>query len=597
MPRIPHYIPRNHSNESPANCVWLDTETRPRRQPDGTEKHYLWFGFACYQRREKGRQWSEPQWLRFTTRAEFWDWIESLTRPKTRLYLFAHNGGFDLPVLGAFSELPRRGWAMKSAVVDAPPMIITWRKEGRAMRFVDTLNIWRIPLAKLAESVGLEKLPMPGKRASRAKWDAYGRNDTEIIRQACHRWFDFLAENDLGGFAPTLASQAFNSYRHRFMPVPLLADANDKALEISRAAYLGGRTECFRLGRYQGEFYYLDVNSMYPAVMRTGQFPYRLVGYYTRPTKREAEVWTDQDACIMDVTIRTDQPIYPVVHDGKLVFPTGTFRCVLATPDLRCALERGHIIHRHAAAVYEKAEIFREFIDYFYRQRQQAKAAGDTTRAFLYKIMMNSLYGKFGQRGRRYEDAGEAEIDSVRVWDELDLDSGEIAHYREFGGVLQEWINEGESRHSFPAIAAHVTAAARQVLWSAIELAGLRNVYYCDTDSLIVNRLGYRRLQHLIDPDELGAWKLEQTVSNMELHGPKDYVLDEVRKVKGVRARAKWLDGSTVEQDRFTGFRGLLRAGSLDAPIVATQVKHLNRRYTKGRVMKSGRVLPLRLTA
>jgi len=260
--RIPHRLKRNHSCEMPSNCIWFDTETKPKKDRQGREHHKLWFGYACYQRREKGRTWAKGEWLRFEKRAPFWDWLVSKSREKTRLTFFAHNGAFDLPVMAAFTELPKRGFELISAVADAPPLILLWRNGKRSIRFIDTLNIWRMSLAAIGESIGYAKLPMPDKSASTELWNAYGRQDVEVIRQACLQWFDFILDNDLGGFAPTLASQSFNAYRHRFMPVPIFIDTKEKALDLSRSAYVGGRTECFKIGQYTGDFYYIDVNSM-----------------------------------------------------------------------------------------------------------------------------------------------------------------------------------------------------------------------------------------------------------------------------------------------------------------------------------------------
>ena len=593
--RFPHYIPRNHSNEMPSNCIWVDTETQGKKRAKGGETHHLWFGWACYQRRERGLIWSKPDWHRFTTIDQFWSWVETKTRQKTRLYIFAHNGAFDLPVLNAFSELPNRGFALTNAVVDAPPMILVWKREKATIRFIDTLNLWRVPLKALGESVGLDKLPMPSPKAGKKKWDLYGQRDTEIIRIACLNWFEFLVTHDLGGFAPTLASQSFGSYRHRFMQKGIFIDTNEKAIEMGRAAYLGGRTECFRIGKYTGKFYYIDVNSMYPAVMQSGKFPYKLVGVYGRPTKSEINKWLPYFGMTVECLIETDEPNYPMVHEGKLVFPVGKFTLTLAKPEFKMAWERGHVKHIERIALYDEAELFTDFVDYFYGERLKAKEQGNPAAKFMHRILMNSLYGKFGQRGRRYETVGESEVDSVRVWDELDFDTQEVLHYREFGGIKQAWVEEGESNHSFAAIAATITSAARQVLLNAIETAGRRNVYYCDTDSIVVNKTGYNKMASNLDEAQLGKWALEDTFKEITIHGPKDYKFDETVRVKGVRKNAKWIKDNEVEQDRFTGFKGLLREGSLDAPIIQKTKKKLSRNYTKGTVSKSGIVKPLRI--
>lgn len=595
MPRTPHYIPPNHSNEMPSNCIWFDTETKARLDKHGRQAHRLWFGWLAFQRRWQGDTWTAPDWHRFRTRSQFWDLVEARCRPRTRLYLFAHNGAFDLPVMGAFSELPARGFKLIDAVVDAPPMILVWKRGNQTIKFIDTLNLWRVPLTVLGQSVGLDKLPMPAATAGKRAWDEYGKRDTEIIRIACRQWFDFLKAHDLGGFAPTLASQAFNAYRHRFMPVPIFADTNEKALQLSRDAYLGGRVECRRLGTLKGTFFKLDVNSMYPAVMQANSFPCKLLGVYGRPSAVELRRWVKRYCVIADCVITTKAPLYPVVIDGRLVFPIGTFRVTLATPEFQAALARGDLVQVDRVAVYEAAALFTDFVRYLYAERRKAIDAGNPAGKFMHRILMNSLYGKFGQRGRHYETVGESPLDSVRVWDEIDLDAGQVYHYREFGGIVQEWVEEGEARHSMPAIAAHVCSYARLMLWEAIQRVGGRHWLYCDTDSLIVDGVGLKRMQAAIDESALGGWKVEQEISLLTLHGPKDYVVDGERTLKGVRALAVETAPGEFTQDHFVGFRGLLREGSLDAPLVYPVTKTQARIYRKGTTGKGGWVSPLRL--
>lgn len=594
--RFPHYLGRNHANHLPANCIWFDTETKPILDKQGKQHHYLWFGYAVYQRRKSELAWEPVQWLRFDTIDAFWDWVISKTRPKTRLYLFSHNGAFDLPVMSAFTMLPKLGFTLKSAVADAPPLILTWKKDTRTIKFIDTLNIWRMPLQAIGKSIGVNKLPMPSTTDTQASWDEYGKQDAEIIRVVCLAWFEFIRQNDLGGFSPTLASQAFNAYRHRFMQQPIFIDANDKAIEISRNAYVGGRVECFRIGSYSGQFYYIDVNSMYPSVMQSGKFPHKLIGVYNRPTKSEMTEWVDNWGMIVECDIETNEPIYPLIKDNKLVFPVGEFRVTLAKPEFIYAHDAGHVKKVHRIALYEQADLFSTFITTLYDLRLAAKREGNNVNSWLYKILMNSLYGKFGQRGRIYKEIDTCDPELVNVWDEIDADTGKNYHWRQFGGIVQELQTDGESRESFPAIAATVTSYARLKLWRAICQAGIENCYYCDTDSMVINEQGYDRMKDDLDSDRLGSWKLERTLKKITLHGAKDYIFDDVKKVKGVRHSAIWLSPNRVVQDQFVGLKGLLRLGQLSAPIVFSAQKHLSRLYSKGVVNSSGLVSPFRLS-
>ena len=51
--------------------------------------------------------------------------------------------------------------------------------------------------------------------------------------------------------------------------------------------------------------------------------------------------------------------------------------------------------------IYDQAPIFKAYIEYFYNRRLQAKADGNEAGSYMFKLMMNALYGKFGQNGRQ----------------------------------------------------------------------------------------------------------------------------------------------------------------------------------------------------
>ena len=593
--RRAHYLKRNHAIQIPPHCFFIDTETLPEEIAPGVERHSLNFGYACYVRRHRNGRWSAPDWLRFSTRGQLWDWIEARLFDKQSVTLFAHNWAFDAPVLGCFDDLINRGWRLRMAVIDSPPVILKYKRGSNVLKFIDTLNIWRTSLAKIGEHIGLEKLTMPAFDAPSTDWDRYGKRDVLILYRAVMGWFAFIERHRLGGFAPTLASQAMRAYRHRFMPNKIYIDLNQRALEIARESYVGGRVECFHIGKLRGEFYQLDINSQYPAHMRAEYYPTKLIGCYSWQPEKLLERGIEQYCVIAKVDIATDTPAYPVIENNTLLFPVGSFTVSLATPELTYALEQGHITKIHTIALYERARLFTQYVDYMYRLRRAAIARGDALESWLLKIMLNSLYGKFGQRGRIYTDIGTAPDLTIDSWVEVHAPTGDIFNYRQFAGVIQELQHDGESTESHPAIAAHVTSYARLGLWQLILQAGRENVFYCDTDCLVVNRQGFLNLEPHIDPNQLGALKIECAFSELHLFGPKDYQFGEKRRTKGVRNSARWVTPNEVEQERFSSLKGLIAKRDMSAPIVTTHRKRLRREYLKGTVTGTGSVTPLTL--
>lgn len=593
--RRPHVLARNCGGEYPRDVVVVDTETDQLTLPDGTIGHVLRFGWAMFARRQQGARWSAPQWHRFTTRAEFWSWALRRCRTGARLLIYCHNAEFDAQVMDCFGELARRRWRLKSACLQGPPTIIRWRRGRRSVAWLDSLNYWPTSLDELGKRVGLGKLPMPEQNAPAEEWDRYCRRDVEVVWRSLVEWWAFLARHDLGTAAATLAAQSFNAYRHRFMDCNIFIDCNEDALELARDAYMGGRVECHTLGELPGPGALYDVNAMYPAVMRELQAPVALLTVRGRIGVDQLAAYLARYACVADVQIETELPALPARIEGKLAFPVGSWRASLTSPELGLALELGALKRVYRCAIYDRALAFSRWASWVWKMRRAALDRGDTIEAWQLKILGNAFYGKFGQRGRVWEIIAQEDRAQVRAFDSYDLDAKQWRHFRQIGRSVQELSELGESVNSHPAIAAHVTAAARVALWRFMELAGRANVHYTDTDSLIVSGDAPARLAPHVSASELGALKLEKQWTRAEVRGLKDYTLDGETKVKGVSKRAIWIDGTCAVQDQWVGWAGAIRRGRVDMPVTVPTLKVQARRYTKGQIGPTGRVEPLRL--
>lgn len=590
--RRSHYLQGNKGCDTPQCAIFLDTETKQVTIGPGMVKQVLWFGWAAYIRRAHNGQWTKPQWHRFTRPQSFWDWVDSLVRNKIKLYVFCHNSNFDYPVVDTFNIVPHMGWTVKKLIVDAPPTIIECRRGTATLMLLDTLNIWPMKLKKLGKSIDLPKMVMPESEDSPEAWDAYCRNDVEVIMRACMGWWDWLIRQDMGGFAPTIAGQALRSYRHRFMTHPILIDTDERALACSRACYHGGRTEAWRIGTIPGQWHLLDINSQYPAVMQAERYPAVLAGYYRNVTVDRLSSLMRTYLCCASVRIKTPVPVVPIEHNKRLVFPIGEFDATCSTPELRWLIKHGYLLGVYDVAVYTGERIFQTWVDEMYALRMKYRAEGNTVEDTHTKRLMNSLYGKYGQSGRTFDIIDTTDDLNPASWVDVNAETGESTKMRRIMGVIQAEVKEAESANSHPAIAAHVTAYGRMLLWSHIERAGIEHVIYMDTDSLLIDDVGLKRLKRRIDPDRLGALKHEATYIGVTIHGPKDYHFGDKVRTKGVKDTAVWLDDNTVEQDKWSGLAGMIRAGKADSPVTQRIVKHLRRTYQKGTVQEDGRVVP-----
>lgn len=593
--RFPHYLRVNERDEIPSQFICVDTETHPERLPDGSERDHLTFGWAVYQRARIRGHWCEPEWFRFTDRATFWKWARSKARSKTTLYMFCHNTSFDLPVLGAFTVTRKLGYKLRMAIIDAPPTILKWEYRKATIKFLDTLNFWKVPLAKLGEKIGLPKLPMPSADAPREEWDTYTRQDVEILRRALLGWWEFLASEHLGNFRPTLASQAMGTFKHKYMDTKILVHTRPEVLVLERAAYHGGRCECFYIGRKRRKFTLLDVNSMYPAVMARFPYPVKLLWVHAQGSEDKLRRALRTHLVLADVTLETSEPAFPKVWKNKLMFPVGRFRAVLTTEEVKYALKRRCIREYHTLVEYSGARCFHAFVRDFHRRRLAAQAAGNKTLDYQFKILLNSFYGKFGQTGRVWSKHAETQDESARSWTEVNLRTGKVKKFRQLAGLVQSFEQEPESAESCPVIAAHVTANARMLLWEYICRAGQDHVFYCDTDSLLVDSEGRRNLTKYLHPTRLGFLKSEGEFQDIEIWGAKDYRFGSKVRHKGIRGNAEQISSNQWKQWQWSSLIGLIRSGQLENPYRKPVTKTLRRVYDKGVLERTNRVTPLRI--
>lgn len=594
MKRImqPHILRFNHGEEFPERWIFFDTETKPLAFDEVITDHHFFLGVACFVRYDPRYKQPKEEWLEFKEKEVFWNWVERYSKGKKKLVLCAHNVTFDFIVLDGFRALLARGWDLTKLISDGHVNVWKFRKDKATIQIVDSLNWFAGSLKDIGTQIGVPKMSIDFNECSDEELMRYCRNDVFVLVKLFTAYHQFHKSNPVGNFAATLAGQAFNSFRHRFMHTPIYIHCNEEIDERERLAYFGGRTEAFFIGKLpQANYYYLDVNSLYPSVMRHNLYPTRYVVIDSRMDASKLRRAMAEHFVIAQVVLNTSVPAYPKVHDNRLIFPIGEFITTLATPELSYALEHNHIQSVSWAHLYEQADVFTEYVDYWYPKRREYKAEGNQVMAYFTKIFLNSLYGKFGQRGGKWEEIGETDVNRLEYTTQYNQD-GSKTYYRMMAGLVQSRHVEGCSFDTLTAVAAAVTSYARMLLWNLITTAGRNNVYYVDTDSLFVNEQGYNRLANWVDVESIGKLKVEDKDFDLEIRGLKDYSFGAVTKTKGVSKSARLVAPNTYRQEHWPSLQGLLRRGSISSYHTYMVEKELKREYLKGTVTGSGYVAP-----
>lgn len=591
--RVAHRITPNTASTRPQYMVFLDTETGIERDNKGRTTYPFRLGHAHYWRRRRDNGRDVHDWADFQHPMHFWEWLDAHTMPKTVTYLVAHNILFDLAALDWLPYLELWGWECKWPCDNGQVRIYRYRKGDKTLLMLDNCNFFKGKLEDWAGAVGLPKIPVDFELATVTELFKHCRRDVRIMVELWDWWLRFLDDHDLGTFMPTLAGQSMAAYRHRFMEFPVYVHANKQALELERASYRGGRVECFRVGKFtDGPFYQLDINSMYPYIMRKYEYPNNLRDYGGGMPLHWLEHQLGKFGFIAKCELNVTEPWFPVRRNGRNVYPVGQFVTTLTTEEIRLALARGWLLHVGRWAQYTMRPLFDSFVDYFYPLKQQYEQEGNQVLRRLIKDMLNLLHGKFGQRGTASRKIGVCDPSDNKVVHVIDRASRKRHIERYMGGVITEELREGEAFNSVPSIAAHVAANARLELYKLVRQSGDNSCYYCDTDSLIVNWVGVLLLPRERFTTDLGGLKWEGTADTLTINAPKDYVFGSKIVVKGVGDRAKWIGENEAIVEHWPGLNTYLKSGRELTYATKRVLKHLSRTIQSGHVGEDGWVHP-----
>jgi len=574
--RVPHIIDGNKSGASPQTWVVVDTETLPIQLDEHRWQHVFRLGVIAIWRRGRETKKDTVEYRRYSKPSDLVHALATLPKSKERVGIVAHNLDYDAQVLDIHTRLRAEHFNLTRAVIEKGKWVQRWqaggKKEGtpsRTLLLVDLGNFFPFPLRELALRVGMRKGSLPDFDESDEKWFRYCEHDVKIELALLQRWLQFCETNDLGYWAPTIAGQAFNAYRHRFMHYQIFVHVHDDVIGLERAAYYGGRCEPFWRGRAPRQWYaHLDINSNYGGIMYDERLPTKQVGHYGPMSPRALErILETHQACAL-VTVSTDAPAFPLRTPKGVVYPLGVFSTALASPELALALSYGYVRDVHEVVTYEHSPIFKDYAAFFWNLRLDARGEKDEFMAKVCKQFLAALHGKFGQRivtSRLIVTGADREDE---IWTEYDVEDSEWNEYRSIAGRVEQRVREVNGRDTLVAIPAHIASYARVKLWNLMLGAGISEVFYVDTDSLIVTRKGLDRLRSDIQPHDLGGLRLVNESDQLYIRAPKWYSFGRERKRAGISYAARAIEWDQFEQDRFRSTRWALTHDFAGAAIV-----------------------------
>ena len=336
-----------------------------------------------------------------------------------------------------------------------------------------------------------------------------------------------MDDNDLFNI-PTTASLALRYFKRHYKKQYEKATSytyrtkEDIALEDwMRNAYHGGRTEVFTV-RCKDGFHY-DVTSLFPSRMKFDKYPCGHPSVYEGimansiyKIYKKKHTFEGFIECDIDIP-KMYLPPLPYVWKNKLTFPYGKLHGVWTLREIEYAEKLGGKIEKiYKVVTFEYLEdLFSEYVDKFFNIKNTSKGA----KKFVAKLLLNTLYGKFGMKRER-----ETYV-ALKYLEELEENSVPFTVYKmELGKVLKAIISLDSPYIQVP-ISSHVTAYSRIYLHEQLQrqLDKGANIYYCDTDSGVTDQeMEYNVGKHL------GGWDLENIIVDGIYIQPKLYFEETV---------------------------------------------------------------------
>lgn len=393
-------------------------------------------------------------------------------------------------------------------------------KKTNKVTIYDSLKILNFSVAQIAKDFNLpiskleldykEKRPI-GHELTPHEVD-YLRNDVEIMARA----LDFMFNQGLT--AMTIGSDALSDFKKRctgfrnyFPELPEEIDA------FVRQSYKGGftyLTEKYR-EKETGAGVVFDINSAYPAALRYQEMP---IGY-PEPFegKYEADVLMPLYVQMLTCHFKVKPNHLPSIQlkhttsfmPNEYITDSGDEpqTLVLTSPDLELFFKHYDVdvlSYDGGFKFRSCAGLFNTYIDHWTEQKIKSKKEKNGALTRTAKLMLNSLYGKFGLNPH-----GAKKMPIIG----------------DDGALHQLQLAEDDSRKSiYVPVAAFTTAYVRKFIiesgqtmreWTQ-QHKGVDGMVYFDTDSMHVTGIDANDVEELakdlwIDDYALGAWKLEST--------------------------------------------------------------------------------------
>jgi hypothetical protein len=420
----------------------------------------------------------------------------------------------------------------------------------------------------------------------------------ELYNHYVKREFDLNILDSL-----TLASLAFKIFRTKYYdekktPIEQLNENKDCFV---RQSYLGGLVDIYKPHLIEG--YHYDVNSLYPYVMSKHDMPIGRGKWIDSFQNFDIENFFG----FLEVEVVSPENLYipflPINDDKRgLIAPLGNWTAVYFSEEVKEAIKLGYKFKYIRGISYQRANIFKNYINDLYNIRLKNK---NNSLNKITKLLLNSLYGRFGMKNEKNESIfieanKEEEIKSILCQYEVKecIDIGQkvlikynsiptlekLNHFVFKDDVTPDLYDKLSSNYLYGShnlvtavqIASAITSYARIEMYKYKTLPNI-DIYYSDTDSIFSkNELP----THLISDHTLGLLKYEGKIKEALFIAPKLYYVsyfDGRLSIKG-----KGIKGNDLKKQDFLEMY-------IGIPVDIQEERNFIRNFTQYKIKKEKR--------
>jgi hypothetical protein len=534
-----------------------------------------------------------------TTKEEFLNHLRQLRNKYKKIIISAHNIAYDLTALDLMYDLiTKKSFLGITAKMKMMSSVVYYKFQNKrySIELIDSFNFFKTKLKNLAEDISTDKIYQEEDYSlSPKQWTKKLRKEVEAkdysgANQDAKILYDYIKNMQLNKniiWGISSASSSFKTWKAKYNEYDIdLTDFNDIAL----LSYKGGRNELYKKGQFNNVVD-VDINSLYPYVMKKYKYSYKfkkeLSKNWLHPDLIKKLIDEDNynylinidyiasdDVERLPIMIKTSDKLIEV-NNAKDVWVTGI--------EFKALYETGTAIIVNRCLVFYHGDLFSKYVDDFYQMKQNSSGSEKS----FYKLMLNSLYGKFGQHKSitefvQYDDETfdypDGKFNQENNWLRLELKKkaednllkpkDEIEFRFNYNGkyynIYPQFFSYSKEMNSeYPIlIASEITANARIENYYRQKEIGFDNVIYTDTDSFFIDMSNKDKVMPIIKKymnNDLGGWKIENSGSFIGF-APKNYQFVDknkkiLRKLKGVKKNAKIIGEDTYQQEIIKSFK------------------------------------------